>query len=166
MAAVARQLRWIKAAAEGLCFLKLSFQPSNGRTIGTMLKNNTEPGRPKPTVLVVDDDRAVRNSLKFLLELEGFPVRLYAGGEELLKEENLPKDGCLVIDQVMPGMSGLEIVDEIRQRGGRNPAVLIVSSPNVKVRKGAETRGIAVVEKPFLEHALVDAIHHATAAHT
>jgi two-component system, LuxR family, response regulator FixJ len=119
----------------------------------------------KTTVLVVDDDRAVRESLKLSLELEGFRVRVYEGGQDLLSDSDMPKDGCLVIDQVMPGMSGLEIVDALRRRGDVNPAIPIVSDRNQMVRDGATTRGTAVVEKPFFGHALLDAIHHAIAAH-
>ena len=61
-------------------------------------------------VLVVDDDAAVRNSLKFALELEGLNVRLYGSGDELLTEEDLPASGCLVIDYYMPAMNGVELV--------------------------------------------------------
>jgi len=127
--------------------------------------DSAKHGHPKPTVFVVDDDRAVRNSLKFLLELEGYPVRLYADGEEFLEERDLPTDGCVIIDQVMPGLSGLETVDEMRHRGTHNPAVLMISSPSSKVRKDAQARGIPVVEKPFFEQTLVDAISHAMAPH-
>ena len=74
-------------------------------------------------VLVVDDDPAVRNSLKFSLELEGFAVRLYADGRELLDDPHLPPDGCLIVDQVMPGMTGLDVVAAIRRRGMMNPAI-------------------------------------------
>jgi len=61
----------------------------------------------KHIMLVVDDDAAVRSSLKFILEVEGFYVRVYASAEELLKEESLPDPGCLVVDYHMPGMNGL-----------------------------------------------------------
>ena len=120
-------------------------------------RNNAQPPTP---VLVVDDDQAVRNSLKFSLELEGFAVRLYADGRELLDDPHLPDCGCLVVDQVMPGMSGLDVVDALRHRGISNPAVLIVSDANRKVRQRAATAGVAVIEKPFYGNALVDAIRH------
>jgi len=124
---------------------------------------DTEHGRSKTTILVVDDDSAVRDSLKFLLELEGFQVRIYRNGEELLNDNNTPRDACLVIDQVMPGRPGLEIIDAIRLRGGREPAVLVVSEPSLMVRRGAARRGVTVVEKPFLEHTLIDVIRSAIA---
>ena len=120
-----------------------------------------EQDRSKITVLVVDDDAAVRDSLKFLLELEGFQVRVYADGKALLNEADIRGNECLVVDQVMPGISGLETIDAIRRRGGLNPVVLVLSDPNLSVLKGAEARDIKVLEKPFLQHALVDLIRNA-----
>ena len=112
----------------------------------------------QPTVFVVDDDPAVRNSLKFSLELEGFAVRLYADGAELLADSHLPACGCLVIDQMMPGKSGLDVVEILRTRGISNPAVLVVSGSSLQVRRRAAAAGIAVIEKPFFGNALIDAI--------
>jgi two-component system, LuxR family, response regulator FixJ len=124
------------------------------------MRENTNEIQPPTTVLVVDDDVAVRNSLKFSLELEGFTVRLYAGGRELLNDPHLPACGCLVVDQMMPGMTGLDVVDALRHRGVSNPAVLIVSDANPKVRQRAATVGVSVIEKPIYGNALVDAIRH------
>ena len=67
-------------------------------------------------VIVVDDDAAVRNSLKFALELEGLEVRLYEGPAELLADDALPAAGCLVVDYYMPSMSGVELVALLRER--------------------------------------------------
>ena len=119
---------------------------------------NTNKAQPATTVLVVDDDPAVRNSLKFSLELEGFIVRLYAGGRELLDDPDLPACGCLVVDQVMPGMTGLEMVDALRRRGISSPAVLITPNAGGKLRQRAATVGVVVIDKPFFGNALVDAI--------
>jgi len=63
-----------------------------------------------------------------------------------------------VLDLVMPGMSGLEVVDAVRGRGDRTPVILMVSHSSPTVLKSAAMRGIAVVEKPFFGHALFDAI--------
>jgi two-component system response regulator FixJ len=124
----------------------------------TMGKNQT-PVRPTATILIVDDDVAVRDSLKFSLELEGFTVRLYADGRELLSEPNFPDDGCLVIDEFMPGLSGLETVDALRRRGKSIPVILVTSHPSSAIRHGATARGVVIIEKPFFGHALVDSIH-------
>jgi FixJ family two-component response regulator len=112
-----------------------------------------------PLVIVVDDDLAVRNSLKFSLEVEGFAVRAYSGGGDLLNDAALLRDGgCLVIDQNMPGMSGLDVVAKLRARDVMVPAILITSYPSAALGQRAAKAGIAIVEKPFLGTALIDRI--------
>jgi CheY-like chemotaxis protein len=76
------------------------------------MQENRDGPLPPTMVLVVVDDPAVRNSLKFSLELEGFAVRLYANGRELLDDPHLPTYGCLVIDQVMPATDSSVNQDE------------------------------------------------------
>ena len=77
---------------------------------------------------------------------------------ELLDDPDLPPDGCLIVDQVMPGMAGLDVVDAIRRRGMTNPAILIVSNASPKVLDRAAMIGMAVIQKPFFGNELVDAI--------
>ena len=72
----------------------------------------------KQVVLVVDDDSAVRNSLRFTLEVEGFEVRAYSSAHELLDEDRLPTLSCLVTDYHMPAMNGLELVAQLRYDSG------------------------------------------------
>jgi two-component system response regulator FixJ len=122
------------------------------------MKRQGELSATGPQVIVVDDDLAVRNSLKFSLEVEGFAVRVYPGGTELLNDTELPRGGCLVIDQNMPGMKGLDLVAQLRARDVAVPAILITSYPTVAVRERAAKAGVAIVEKPFLEAALIDRI--------
>jgi two-component system, LuxR family, response regulator FixJ len=64
----------------------------------------------KHVLLVLDDDFAVRESLKFLLEIEGFDVRTFASPDELLNENSLADFGCLIVDYHMPAMNGLDVV--------------------------------------------------------
>ena len=155
-------MRWIKAAAEKFCLFGSRSALAQQGHMRPMI-GQTEPKQSKISVLVVDDDAAVRDSLKFLLELEGFQVRVYADGKELLNEADIRGNECLIVDQVMPGISGLETIDAIRRRGGINPVVLVISDPTLQVLKAAQKRGITVLEKPFFQHALVDAIRNAIA---
>jgi two-component system response regulator FixJ len=127
------------------------------------MENRGHQTQPPVTILVIDDDSAVRRSLKFSLELEGYAVRTYADGRALLDDAHLPAGGCLVVDQVMPGMSGLDVVDALRTRGVSMPAVLIVSSTNHTLRQRASAAGVAVVEKPFFGNGLVEAIREVLA---
>jgi len=122
------------------------------------MENGVHQVQPPMTILVIDDDCAVRNSLKFSLELEGFAVRLYADGRALLDDVHLPVGGCLVVDQMMPGISGLDVVDALRMRGVSMPAVLITSIASPSLCQRAAAAGVAIVEKPFFGNGLVEAI--------
>jgi two-component system response regulator FixJ len=113
-------------------------------------------------VLLVDDDAAVRSSLKFALEVEGLSVRLYDGPAALLADENLPPCGCLVVDYRMPGMDGLQLVDTLRARGVVLPAILITVRANKQLRQFATKSGInCVLEKPLSDGTLVESIRSA-----
>jgi two-component system, LuxR family, response regulator FixJ len=117
-------------------------------------------GRP-PLVAVVDDDTAVRNSLKFAIELEGFGVRTYASGADLLRAGDVAGFDCFVVDQRMPGLSGLEVIAQLRDRKISAPAILIISQPSDKVTAHAAKCLVPVVEKPLLGNTLVDKIREA-----
>ena len=118
-------------------------------------------GDRSPVVVVVDDDVAVRNSLKFSLELEGFAVRLYADAHALLDDSELPSFGCLLIDQHMPGMTGLQLLAELRSRSVTLPALLITGHPAPDLPRRAAEFGVPLLEKPLLGNGLLEAIHEA-----
>jgi two-component system, LuxR family, response regulator FixJ len=118
----------------------------------------TEMSRSRPVVAVVDDDAAVCNSLKFVLELEGFSVRTYASGAELLRAGDIGACDCFVVDERMPGMNGLEVIAEIRDRNLSAPAILIISQPSLRVSARAASSHVPIVEKPFLGNTLVEKI--------
>jgi len=111
--------------------------------------------REPPIVAVVDDDSAVCSSLKFSLELDGFRVRTYGGGGELLRAGDIAGCACFVVDQKMPGMSGLELIAKLRDRN--------ISQPSVGLSARAAKANVPIVEKPFLGNTLVDRIRAACA---
>ena len=113
------------------------------------------------TVLIVDDDRAVRSSLQFCLEIEGFLVKGYSSGQELLNDANVPENGCLIIDYRMPVMNGLELLAELRRRNISLPAILVTSHPNASVRAQTAAAGAVLIEKPLLNEALFEGIRAA-----
>jgi two-component system, LuxR family, response regulator FixJ len=116
------------------------------------------------TVLVVDDDAAVRGALKFALEVEGFRVQLYDGAAALLAGGSLPTRACLVIDYRMPDVDGLELVDVLRARRVTLPAILISGRVNKELRIRAQRSGvISVLEKPLSDTALIESIRLALA---
>lgn len=120
------------------------------RVVGT----HVEIASAKPVVVIVDDDPAVRSSLAFSLQTEGFSVRSYASGAELLKDVPAARAGCLVIDYQLPGMNGLDLLAELRRRQVEAPAILITTHPSSAVRERAAVSGAALVEKPLLGDAL------------
>ncbi len=117
-----------------------------------------------PVIAVVDDDPAVCNSLKFSLELDGFAVRAYRSGADLLSAGNLGDCDCFVIDQRMPAMSGLDLIATLRARKVATPAILIISDPNAALSARAARAAVPIVEKPLLTNTLVEKIREACAA--
>jgi two-component system, LuxR family, response regulator FixJ len=113
------------------------------------------------TVLIVDDDPAVRSSLQFFLEIEGFVVRAYASGSDLLNDLNLPEAGCLVIDYRLPRMNGLDLLSELRRRQVKLPAILVTTHPSTLVRAQTAAAGALLIEKPLLNEALFEGIRAA-----
>ena len=92
---------------------------------------------------VVDDDPAVRNSLKFSLEIEGLAVAVYADADDLLKDSDLARFNCLVVDQRLPGLSGLDLVAELRDRQLGVPVILITYATT----EDAVRRALAAVKR-------------------
>ena len=124
--------------------------------------------RPESTgqyrlIIIVDDDAAVRDSLRFTLLVEGFGVRLYSNAEQLLAETHLPHFDCLIVDQNMPGMNGLDLISALRARRIAAPAILVTTHPNASLRERAGAAGVPIVEKPFLNSALLDGVRRSVA---
>jgi two-component system, LuxR family, response regulator FixJ len=116
--------------------------------------------RPLPALIVVDDDAAVRHSLKFALEMDGFAVWLYADAREVLDEPNLPTYGCLLIDYFLPDMNGLQLLATLRSRGVVLPAFLVTGHPSLALRRRVGQAGIRLVEKPLIGDGLADMIRN------
>jgi FixJ family two-component response regulator len=112
-------------------------------------------------VLIIEDDPAVRNSLKFALEVEGFCVQAYQTGAELLRDVDIPTNGCLVIDYKLPEMNGLDLLVKLRCRNIDLPAILITTHPSAAVRDRAARAGVPLIEKPLLNDTLFQGIRTA-----
>jgi len=118
------------------------------------------------SLFLVDDDAAVRRALKFAFELDGYRVETFPDGESLARRARLPADhACLVVDYELPGMDGLALIETLRRRSVRLPAVLITTHPTAKIRQRAQAAGVDIVEKPLLSDALGRAIEQAVATH-
>lgn len=113
----------------------------------------------KPVVLVVDDDPAVRDSLKFSLELEGLTVHACSSGLSLLEHPHLRQAQCIVLDCKMPQMDGFEVLDRLEKSGVPVPVILITGPVTAAVRaKAAHPNVRGLLEKPLLDSALLDCI--------
>jgi FixJ family two-component response regulator len=117
------------------------------------------------TVLVVDDDAAIRASLKFALEVEGFQVKLYDRGKALLADTNLLDGACLVVDHRMPDIDGIDLIDWLCGHNVKLPTILIHGRVTKQLRTLAQRLGVAaVLEKPLLDSVLVESIRTALAS--
>src|SRR5689334_16888487 len=114
---------------------------------------------PSGLVIIVDDDSAVRESLKFALEVEGFEVRIYADGPQALADAASFSRGCIVVDYHMPAMNGVELVEELRRRSVDLPVILITAQADPGMHELAMRSDFhAVLEKPLSDGALFDSI--------
>ncbi len=125
------------------------------------MNKTIEKSVSKPVVVVVDDDPAVCSSLKFSLELEGFAVRAYRSGGELLQAGNLEVCDCFVVDQKMPDLTGMQLIENLRTRRISAPAILIVGRLTAALAIQAAKDGIPIVEKPLLGNVLLAKIREA-----
>ena len=118
-----------------------------------------------PTVFVVDDHKAVRTSLQWLLSSVGLKVETYATASEFLDRYDPSWPGCLVADVRMPGMSGPELQEQLVARGATIPIIFITGHGDVAtavrtLKMGAED----FILKPFSNQLLLDRVQRAIAA--
>lgn len=118
-------------------------------------------------VHVIDDDAAVRDALRWLLEGESLAVRTYASAEEFLARFMREEGGCAVVDLRMPGMSGLELQEALARSRLRLPLVFVTAHGDVPLAVAAMRRGaVDFVQKPFSDEHLVAAVRCALGART
>jgi len=104
----------------------------------------------EPRVHIVDDDEAMRDSLKWLVESRGLRVELYPSAEAFLDAYDNGFCGCLVLDVRMPGMNGLDLYEQLQARGGALPVIFITGHGDVPMAVSALKKGAAdFIEKPF-----------------
>ena len=123
---------------------------------------NRQPAGAIATVFVVDDDEGARNSLRFLLKSVGLPAVTFGTAQAFLAAYEAHQPGCLVLDVRMPGMSGLELQQELNRRGAVVPVVFVTGHGDVPMAVEAIQQGaFDFVQKPYREQELLDRIQRA-----
>ena len=113
----------------------------------------------EPTVFVVDDDDAVRDSLTILLESTGHRAEGYGSARALLDAIGPEAQGCIIADVRMPGMDGLELQKALTKRGIGLPVIIMTGHGDVPIAVRAMKAGaVDFVEKPFAEEAMLSAV--------
>jgi RNA polymerase sigma factor (sigma-70 family) len=116
----------------------------------------------KNTVFVVDDDQAMRSSLKWLIESVGMSVETYSSADEFIREYYPGRAGCLLLDIRMPGMSGLELQEHFVQHQIKIPIIIITGHGDVPMAVRAMKAGaVDFIEKPFNDELLLESIRNA-----
>ena len=117
-----------------------------------------------PTVFVVDDDEAVRDSLSLLLETAGHKVETFESGPRLLTALTLERRGCVIADVRMPGMDGLDLQEQLLARRMKLPVIIITGHGDVPIAVRAMKAGaFDFVEKPFLDDVILETVRLALA---
>ncbi|MBB6430585.1 response regulator transcription factor [Algisphaera agarilytica] len=111
------------------------------------------------TVFIVDDDPGVRDSLKYMIESGGYRVEAFENARQMIDRARAMVSGCLVADLRLPGMSGLDMFDKLREIGVNLPTIVITGHGDVTAAVRAMKAGaLDFIEKPFSDQALLDRI--------
>jgi two-component system, LuxR family, response regulator FixJ len=124
---------------------------------------NTSPsGSPRPVVHVIDDDPSLRKSIEFLAESVGLQTQTFESSQAFLDRADPNTPGCILLDVRMPGMSGLDLLDLIRQKGFVHPVIIITGHADVPMAVRALKSGATeFIEKPFNDQDLIDRVQQA-----
>ena len=113
-------------------------------------------------VAIVDDDPAVLDSLQFLLELQGFEILAYSSGSEFFAALATSPSSCVIVDQSMPDMTGLDIASRLRGSGSTVPIIMLTGFVTEDLKSRARALGIKDVigKSPSSEDEVARAIHN------
>ena len=144
----------------------LSISPSVDHAVTpakTAIGGPLEASRPgSPVIFVVDDDNNVRAGIRSMLKADGKVVEDYASAEAFLAAYKPGRDGCLLVDAYLPGMSGLQLLRRVHEHGHQLPAIMITGSSDVPTAVEAMKAGaLDFIEKPISHGDLLDSIHRA-----
>ncbi len=118
----------------------------------------------EPTVFIVDDDEAVRNSLRFLMKSVNLAAQTYPSAQSFLDAYDRDRPGCLVLDVRMPGMSGLDLQEKLKEIRSTLPIIFVTGHGDVPMAVQAMQQGaVEFLQKPFRDQDLIDRVNLALA---
>src|SRR5205823_5644712 len=116
----------------------------------------------EPTIFAVDDDSTTRDAMRELLEEHGHPVEAYASAEAFLAADRPDREGCLLIDALMPGMGGVALLERLKGENRGLPAIMITGQGDIAMAIRAMKAGAAdFLEKPIRPDELLASIGRA-----
>lgn len=116
----------------------------------------------EPTIFIIDDDPAMRESLSWLIETIGHPVKTFSSAQEFLDAYDPQNPGCMILDVRLPGMSGLQLQQKMQADNINLPVIIISGHGDVPMAVKAMQQGALVfLEKPFRDQELLDNIQNA-----
>jgi two-component system response regulator FixJ len=111
---------------------------------------------PKHLVAIVEDDAAVRDSLRFAMEADGYAVCLFETARDAIDSHSVMEADCLVIDHMLPDLDGLAMLRQLRRRGLACPAIIVAANPTTQCRQGAKRADAPLLVKPIIGADLSD----------
>jgi len=129
-------------------------------------RNETAAGKALPTerplVSLIDDDQSVRESLPDLLKELGYETAVFSSAEEFLASGQIVRSKCLILDIAMPGMSGPDLLRELKRRRWKIPTIFITGQGDATIRSRVMAEGaVECLFKPFHDAALDEALKSA-----
>jgi two-component system response regulator FixJ len=117
---------------------------------------------PRATVFVVDDELVVRDSLRWLIESIGLSVQTFSSADEFLDSYKSTTAGCVILDVRMPGISGLELQEALRERGDMIPIIMVTGYADVPMAVRAMKSGATeFLQKPYSDQRMLDLVQRA-----
>ena len=121
--------------------------------------SENRPAGQEPTVFIVDDDEAVRDSLVFLMKSVGRKAQAFPSAQAFLDQFTNDNPGCLVLDIRMPGMSGLELQEKLNELHSILPVIFITGHGDVPIAvKAIQSGAVDFIQKPFKDQEMIDRI--------
>lgn len=118
---------------------------------------------PAPLIAIVEDDASVRRALDRVLRQEGFACTSFESAEELLEFARLPECACVLADVWLPGMSGLDLLTNLREKRAGLPVIVMSADDSDEIRDRSDRSGAAAfLQKPFDTGEMIEALHGLT----